>query len=252
MSMLQLTWLDPTQPEQGFPPVERACREPNGLLAIGGDLSRPRLLRAYRHGIFPWYEEGQPILWWCPAPRAVLIPNRFRLHRSLRKVLRNQGYEVTFDRAFETVICACGAPEYGRWDTWITDDMIAAYVALHEAGDAHSVEVWDGSGQVVGGLYGIAIGRVFFGESMFSAARDASKVALAYLARHLDAWGFALIDCQLPSAHLSSLGAETIPRQLFSRILEQCCDLPNDLPDRWQVDPTLEVASWQPVGVRQT
>ncbi|MGA8260291.1 MAG: leucyl/phenylalanyl-tRNA--protein transferase [Arenicellales bacterium] len=199
-----------------FPPVEHAS--PEGLLAIGGDLSSRRLLDAYRHGIFPWYSAGQPILWWSPDPRAVLYPDEFRISRSLGKTLKRNRFAVTFDHDFESVIRACseprligGAPSSG---TWITREMKAAYIELHQAGYAHSVEAWSGS-RLVGGLYGVALGRAFFGESMFHRETDASKVAMAGLVKLLKCWKFDFIDCQLPSGHVISLGAVEIPRQRF-------------------------------------
>ena len=176
-----------------FPPVERALEEPNGLLAAGADLSLPRLLDAYRSGIFPWYSEGQPLLWWSPDPRMVLIPAELKLARSLRKRLARRDYEVRTDTAFEAVIRACAAPRAGQEGTWITEDMVAAYTRLHDAGHAHSVETWIG-GELAGGLYGVAIGRAFFGESMFTAVPDASKIALAHLVRQLERLGFGMID----------------------------------------------------------
>ncbi|MDZ7840809.1 MAG: leucyl/phenylalanyl-tRNA--protein transferase [Gammaproteobacteria bacterium] len=202
-----------------FPPVEHAS--PEGLLAIGGDLSSRRLLDAYRHGIFPWYSAGQPILWWSPDPRAVLYPDQLRISRSLRKTLKQGVFTVTFDRAFESVIEACAAPRRVGGEpsagTWITDEMKAAYVALHHQGYAHSVEAWSGS-RLAGGLYGVALGRGFFGESMFHRQTDASKAALAGLVALLRRREFHIIDCQLPSAHIMSLGAVEIPR---SRFLEE-------------------------------
>lgn len=203
--------------DQYFPPVEDAS--PEGLLAIGGDLSMPRLLAAYRRGIFPWYNAGQPVLWWSPDPRAVLYPDRLRVSRSLRQSLRNRGYWVTFDEDFRGVVRGCASPRQypAGTGTWITASMYDAYCELHRLGYAHSVEVWRDQ-RLVGGLYGVTLGRAFFGESMFSRARDASKVALVHLVRRLGKWGFSLIDCQLPSPHLESLGVEAIVR---SRFLEE-------------------------------
>lgn len=214
-----------------FPPVEYATAE--GLLAVGGDLSSERLLEAYRHGIFPWYSAGQPILWWSPDPRAVLYPERLKIRRSLKQTLRRGHFCVRFDTAFRDVMLACAAPrdQYTGGGTWITDEMIEAYRHLHELGFAHSVETWHDE-RLVGGLYGVALGGVFFGESMFSRATDASKVALVALAERLRTWGFALIDCQVPSAHLSSLGAEEIPRAQFLAELAQGLMRPGQ-PGRW-------------------
>ncbi len=215
--MTQLVWLDPNDPHADFPPVERALRDPDGLLAAGGDLSPQRLLRAYRRGIFPWYEKGQPILWWSPDPRAVLFPDRLRISRSLRKTLRNKPYRVTFDTAFAAVVTACAAPRRGATGTWITPEMRDAYCALHAQGHAHSVEVWWPDGELVGGLYGILLPRVFSGESMFARRSDMSKVALVHLAQWLRERDVPLIDCQLPNPHLMRLGAETMPRERFVR-----------------------------------
>jgi len=189
--------LDPRDPDAPFPPAEAALREPNGLLAVGGDLSPRRLLRAYRSGAFPWYGEGQPILWWSPDPRAVLLPERVRVSRSLRRTLRRGLFRVTVDRAFDAVIEACATvPRPGQDGTWITPEMAAAYRRLHRLGHAHSVEAWTRDGELAGGLYGVAIGRVFFGESMFSRRSDASKVALVTLCRALEAWGYGLVDAR--------------------------------------------------------
>ncbi|MCK8515717.1 leucyl/phenylalanyl-tRNA--protein transferase [Methylonatrum kenyense] len=208
------------RPEDWFPPAEQALDDPDGLLAIGGSLSRHRLLAAYRRGIFPWYSDGQPLLWWTPNPRAVLFPERLHVSRSLRKRLRNGGFRVTWDTDFAAVIDACAAPRAGEPGTWITSAMRAAYLDLHHTGVAHSVEVWRDQ-TLVGGLYGVLLGTVFFGESMFSHERDASKVALAWLVRTLLPRGLRLIDCQVPSDHLRRLGAEEIPRPDFQRLLEQ-------------------------------
>lgn len=217
-----------------FPPVESAT--PEGLLAVGGDLSSERLLEAYRRGIFPWYNPGQPILWWSPDPRAVLYPEKLRISRSLGKTLRRDHFHVTFDRDFRAVMLACAAPREQNPDggTWITDEMVEAYCRLHELGYAHSVETRHGD-RLVGGLYGVALGRVFFGESMFSRETDASKVALVALARTLRARGFRLIDCQLPTAHLTSLGAEAMSRAGFLAELSRSVNRPA-APGRWQIE----------------
>lgn len=208
-----------------FPPVSQALTDPNGLLAVGGRLSSTCLLRAYRQGIFPWYCESQPILWWSPDPRMVLFPGELRISRSLRKTLRRGHYRVTVDQAFSEVIAACAAPRRGEPGTWITPEMQAAYCRLHREGWAHSVEVWAGD-ELAGGLYGVAIGRVFFGESMFHRRRDASKVALVALVEHLRRWHFALIDCQVASDHLATLGAREIPRAHFIELLDRHCPQP--------------------------
>ena len=209
-----------------FPPVETALREPNGLLAMGGDLSAERLLDAYRHGIFPWFNPGEPILWWSPDPRMVLVPGEIRVTRSLAKRIRNSGFEVRLDTAFTEVMRACAEPREGAGGTWISPAMIAAYARLHQAGYAHSVETWH-DGRLVGGLYGVAIGRMFYGESMFSREPDASKVALVRLARQLQHWNFGLIDCQMETAHLASLGARTMPRTAFTARLAELVNLPH-------------------------
>lgn len=217
-SPVRLHWLDPRHPHQPFPPAHLAMREPNGLLAIGGDLSLTRLLRAYGQGIFPWYNPDEPILWWCPDPRAVLEPDAMRVSRSLRKSIQRGDYTVTLDRAFETVLDGCAGPRLGSRGTWLGGDMRRAYTQLHAHGYAHSVEVWR-EGELIGGLYGVAMGRVFFGESMFSRATDASKIALYWLSQQLLAWGYELIDCQVQSAHLDSLGAREMERTEFLRRL---------------------------------
>jgi leucyl/phenylalanyl-tRNA--protein transferase len=205
--------------------------EPNGLLAAGGDLSPRRLLEAYRRGIFPWFSEGDPILWWSPDPRMVLAPAELKVSRSLAKTLRNKPYEVRFDTAFDAVIRACAAPREGEPGTWITAEMRAAYDRLHRLGYAHSVETWI-DGELAGGLYGVAIGRMFYGESMFSRARDASKIALAHLARRLQEAGFELIDCQMRTEHLASLGAREIPRAAFQQAVGELVDYPGR-PGPW-------------------
>lgn len=214
--MSDITWL--SSHHHGFPPVESALKEPNGLLAAGGDLSVERLTKAYQQGIFPWFEEGQPILWWSPNPRAVIYPHQVKISRSLRKTLRKNRFQVTLDQSFEQVIRACSGPRPESQGTWITPEMITAYTELHRKGLAHSVETWL-DGELVGGLYGIGLGKVFFGESMFSRESDASKVAFAHLCRQLQAWQFAVIDCQVPNEHLKSLGSVEIPLAEFKAIL---------------------------------
>ena len=223
-----IPWLEKGAP---FPPLRSALKDPNGLLAAGGDLSPERLLEGYRQGIFPWYSEGDPILWWSPDPRMVLFPSELRVSRSLGKALRNRRYEVRFDSAFGEVIESCAAPRKGEAGTWIGDAMTAAYLELHRLGHAHSVETWI-DGALAGGLYGVAIGGVFFGESMFSRARDASKIALAALVAHLKSAGFGLIDCQMHTRHLETLGAREIPRARFSRLLEDLIHYPRS-PGTW-------------------
>ncbi len=212
-----------------FPDVRRALREPNGLLAAGGDLSPQRLAGAYRRGIFPWFGVGDPILWWSPDPRTVLVPDRIRISRSLRKRLRRRELGVTMDRDFGAVIRACAAPREPDGGTWIVPEMVAAYERLHRLGLAHSLEVWSGDptgDRLVGGLYGVSIGRVFFGESMFSRSTDASKVALVHLCDRFRAWGLDLIDCQMHTEHLASLGAQTVQRRIFVDWLNRLCPLP--------------------------
>lgn len=201
-----------------FPDISNALQEPNGLLAVGGDLSVERLLVAYRQGIFPWFERGQPILWWSPDPRMVMFPAELRLSRSLRRTLRRHEFTVTADQDFKGVIQACAAPRGYTSETWITPAMQAAYIRLHEAGHAHSVEVWEAN-ELVGGLYGLDLGGIFFGESMFSRRDNASKIAFAYLVKHLHAWDYRVIDCQVSSEHLASFGAREIDRDEFRTLL---------------------------------
>lgn len=208
-----LPWLSGNTP---FPPIERALSSPNGLLAAGGDLTPQRLLAAYSRGIFPWFSAGEPILWWSPDPRMVLFPEALKISRSLAKTLRNKAYEVRADTAFRAVMTACAlAPRGGQFGTWINPPMIAAYTRLHELGHAHSIETWM-DGELAGGLYGVAMGRMFFGESMFSTRTDASKIALSHLTRQLETWGYGMIDCQMSTPHLASLGARELSRREFS------------------------------------
>ncbi len=228
--MTQIPWLEPDQLH--FPPVESALTDPDGLLAAGGDLRPERLIKAYRHGIFPWFDHEQPILWWSPNPRCILKPEQLKVSRSLRKLIRQQRFRVTLDQDFAAVISACAAPRAESEDTWITTSMQQAYIQLHQQGVAHSVEVWDQQ-QLVGGLYGLAIGRVFFGESMFSCSSNASKVGYVTLVEQLRQWGYALIDCQIHSDHLESLGATLIPRSEFTALLER--NLEPQSSHRWQL-----------------
>lgn len=221
---------------QDFPPLEQALREPDGLLAVGGDLSVERLLAAYRRGIFPWFSRGDPILWWSPDPRYVLVPASIHVGRSLRRTLARGHFRFTIDAAFPAVIDACArAPRDGQRGTWITKSMRDAYVALHRAGHAHSVEAWLGE-ELAGGLYGVGIGRMFFGESMFARADDASKAAFVVLCRHLARWNFPLVDCQMETAHLARFGAGFIPRQEFAAVVASATALP---PPDWRLDPAL-------------
>jgi len=226
-----IPWLRRDTP---FPPVESALRHPAGLLAAGADLSPQRLIDAYRLGIFPWFSAGEPILWWSPDPRMVLFPGEVKISRSLAKRLRRREFEARLDTAFAEVMRACAAPRQGADGTWITPQMQQAYLRLHELGWAHSVETWV-EGELVGGLYGIAIGRAFYGESMFARTSDASKVALAHLARHLESRGFGMIDCQMSTAHLASLGAREIPRREFVAALRELTRS-GDAPGRWVAD----------------
>ena len=217
-----------------FPPLASALVEPNGLLAAGGKLDPDWLLAAYRRGIFPWYSEGDPILWWSPDPRMVLRPASIRIRRSLAKRLRNAEYEVRCDTAFAATLAACAAPRDAEGGTWIVPEIQAAYWKLHELGWAHSVETWM-DGELAGGLYGVAVDRVFYGESMFARRTDASKIALAHLARDLERRNFAVIDCQMVTAHLASMGAAPIPREEFEAILATHIDT-DARGERWQAD----------------
>ncbi len=234
---MHLTWLDPHNDNQPFPHPDRALTEPDGLLAAGGNLTPRRLLRAYRMGIFPWYSADQPILWWSPDPRLVLLPECLKVSRSLRKTLRKRVFAITADTAFEQVVAACAGPRQGEPGTWITSEMYRAYCRLHRLGHAHSIETWQ-QGELVGGLYGVSLGRVFYGESMFSWISDASKIALVALAAQLQRWEFAVIDCQVTTAHLLSMGAVDIPRSSFLQLLECYCPQPGQ-PGPWRLDADL-------------
>ncbi len=215
-----------------FPPLTQALHSPNGLLAAGGSLSAIRLLDAYRHGIFPWFNAGEPILWWSPDPRMVLLPKKFKISRSLHKTIQHKNYTLRTDYAFEQVMRACATPRGEQAGTWIHADMITAYTELHRMGIAHSVEIWMND-QLVGGLYGVSIGRMFFGESMFSRVTDASKIALAHLAAQLQHWNYGLIDCQMSTPHLASLGAQEIPRTEFILRLQELIHYPQAM-STWQ------------------
>lgn len=221
--MSGIAWLQKTDPPTALPPSSRALTEPNGLLAVGGALSPEWLIHAYRRGVFPWYSAEQPILWWAPDPRAVLLPAEFHTSRSLARSIVRRGYETRINTAFTEVIEACAGPRHGMPGTWITREMHEAYVLLHRRGLAHSFETWH-EGRLVGGLYGVGLGRVFFGESMFSRATDASKVALARLVSECVARNVPLIDCQMPSPHLASLGSRNIPRWEFEARLADLVD----------------------------
>lgn len=226
----RVAWISPADPPDAFPDISRAMTEPNGLLAVGGDLSSARLLTAYRLGIFPWFDGGQPILWWSPDPRCVLVPGQFHASRSLRRDLRRSDAAIHFNSSFNAVMQRCADPRPGQAGTWITREMIEAYARLHREGWAHSIEVWRG-GNLIGGLYGVVVGRVFFAESMFSRESNASKYALYALSQYLRIRGFPLIDCQVPSEHLATLGAKMLPRAEFAEILESACAPPRRFAD---------------------
>lgn len=225
-------WLQPDDID--FPSVELALREPDGLLAVGGDLSVKRLLSAYANGIFPWYSENQPILWWSPDPRLVLYPANLNISKSLSKLLRRNKFTIRFDTVFNNVVHACAGPRRDTEGTWIGNEIQQAYIKLHEAGYAHSIEVWQND-KLVGGLYGVALGKVFFGESMFSLVPNASKIALTYLCAHLVKWQYCLIDCQVESPHLLSMGAVSISRAEFMQQLTHARDLSSKI-NKWSVD----------------
>lgn len=236
MSNNRVVWLGPDDPDDAFPSVDEALREPDGLLAAGGDLSTTRLLHAYRHGIFPWYEDGQPLLWWSPDPRCVFLKGDFHPSRRFCRSLRKSTAEVRFNTSFGQVIEACRGPRRSEQGTWITPDMMAAYRQLHKQGWAHSIEVWTAD-TLVGGLYGLAIGRAFFGESMFSHQTDASKIALLVLANMLDSGQLGVVDCQVHSSHLGRLGAKLLPRSEFLAILGPLCD------------PAIRLEKWPPAPI---
>lgn len=247
--MIRLPFLDPAQTDD-FPPVGRALAQPDGLLAAGGDLSPQRLLAAYRRGIFPWYSDDEPILWWSPAMRTVFDTARPHVPRRLARWLRGCEWEVRVDSAFSRVIRACAAPRARERGTWIGATMIEAYERLHGLGHAHSIEVWDGE-CLVGGVYGVAIGCMFFGESMFSAAPNGSKVALLALCRLLDGWNCPLLDAQVASPHLFTLGARQMPREAFCRDVARLADS----PDRgaWRAGPIrIEPPQLAPRHARET
>ncbi len=227
-----LCWLSRDRRPDAFPPPDEALTEPNGLLAAGGDLTPERLLAAYKRGIFPWYQEGQPILWWSPDPRAVLTPGSLKVSRSLRRTLKKQRFEFRVDTAFDRVVAACAEPRHYGGGTWITAEMAEAYGHLHRLGWAHSFESWT-DGRLVGGLYGVAIGRAFFGESMFARVSDASKVALVHAVEFLRSRQTEIIDCQVASAHTRSLGAVDIPRAEFVSLIGNLCADPGR-PQTWR------------------
>jgi leucyl/phenylalanyl-tRNA---protein transferase len=229
---MQIILLDPNSPDQNFPPPQRALENPNGLLAVGGCLSPQRLINAYRNGIFPWYNSGEPILWWSPNPRLVLFPEQLHISSSLRKTLRKNLFEITVDRCFDQVMQACAESRAYAEGTWINQEMKSAYHKLHRMGIAHSIEVWEKQ-ELVGGLYGVAIGKVFFGESMFYTRTNASKVAFVKLVDLIVSWGYKLIDCQVHTTHLVTLGAKEVDRNEFIFLLSQYCPL-NVADQAWQ------------------
>ena len=243
MSILNLSWLDPDDAASGFPDPESALDDPEGLVAAGGDLSITRLLHAYRHGIFPWYQDDQPILWWSPDPRGVIYPQQFIAHKSVLRTLRKAQWQITIDQSFRQVMTACAAPRSYSKSTWITADMLTAYCQLHALGHAHSIEVWSPNGQLVGGIYGLSIGQIFAGESMFSRATDGSKIALMYLCAYLDTWNYTLVDTQLPSKHLSSLGGSSLTRKEY---LDHLAIAAQQQPSvhAWDQHSTLDIHAW--------
>lgn len=230
-----IPWLEANE---AFPPTHTALSDPNGLLAAGGDLSPARLIEAYGHGIFPWFNHGEPILWWSPDPRMVLMPAELKVRRSLKKVIRNREYEIRLDSAFAEVMRGCAQTRPGQAGTWITPVMIEAYTALHQRGFAHSAETWV-DGELVGGLYGVALGRMFYGESMFSKVTDASKLAFVHLVWQLKRWGFGVIDCQMKTAHLASLGAREIRRDEFMQRVSELIQY-SAVPSPWRLDANLK------------
>lgn len=241
-----VTWLDPYS--HRFPPVHTALTEPNGLIAAGGDLSADRLIQAYRHGIFPWYNQGEPILWWSPNPRCVLYPDQIHLSHSFKKAAKKANIKLTFDACFDTVVERCSEPRADSEGTWISPAMKAAYAELNTLGVAHSVEVWQ-EDTLIGGLYGLAIGPFFFGESMFSRASNGSKFAMASLAKQLNRWGYKLIDCQVTNPHLMSMGAIEIERRQFSQQLHSHID--NTLDHPWTFDSDICTSFYSVESSRQ-
>jgi len=231
---MRIPWLGPDDP---FPPLETALAKPNGLLAAGGGLTVDRLQAAYRHGCFPWFAEGEPLLWWSPDPRMVLIPGALHVPRSLARTIRRGRFLIRVDTAFRAVVEGCAAPRASEAGTWITPEMAEAYTDLHAAGLAHSVEAWEGE-VLAGGLYGVSIGRAFFGESMFARASDASKQAFVFLVAQLQRWQFGLIDCQMQTAHLARFGARPIPRAEFKARLDGLLDAAPPIAP-WQFDGDL-------------
>jgi leucyl/phenylalanyl-tRNA--protein transferase len=236
MRSIPLYWFAMQRYADDFPPVSLALSDPDGLLAAGGDLGVERLLKAYRSGIFPWYSEGQPILWWSPDPRCVIFPGFVHISRSLQRTLKRAHFRVTIDQDFDAVVGGCAAPRRDGGGTWLSPEMQTAYRRLFEHGHAHSVECWR-EDKLVGGLYGVAIGRIFYGESMFSRMSDASKICLTTLAGWLARWNYQLLDCQVHNPHLETLGAKLIARDEFIEMLERCCDL-EPAPGAWRIPVT--------------
>ena len=243
MSSLDLPWLDPNNPDSPYPDPDTALDDPEGLLAAGGDLTSTRILNAYNAGIFPWYQDDQPILWWSPNPRGVIYPKQFIAHKSVLRTLKRNKWHISFDQSFKQVIQACAEPRSYSEETWITHEMLEAYCELHRLGHAHSVEVWSSENQLVGGIYGLAIGRMFAGESMFSRANDASKIALLYLCAYLDTWGYAMVDTQLPSQHLSSLGGIAIQRDEYLNTLAELRQQ-SVKSEAWQPGMVMDINTW--------
>lgn len=230
-------WIPYNAGPYDFPDLENALDHPDGLLAIGGDLSPSRIMVAYRRGIFPWYSDDQPILWWSPSERMIMFPENLKVSRSLRKTIRKHAFTLTMDTCFRQVVIECAGPRRHEEGTWITPEVLEAYCQLHYYDFAHSVECWY-DGQLVGGLYGVSLGKVFFGESMFSHLTDASKVAYSHFVWQLQRWGYELIDCQIHTEHLESLGAYLIPRQAYRKLLDRLCEV-KGYHGPWQFDADL-------------
>ena len=242
MSIINVSWLDPND-TNSFPDPESALDDPEGLVAAGGDLSVDRLTYAYNNGIFPWYQDDQPILWWSPNPRGVIYPQQYIAHNSVLRTLKREQWQITIDQSFKQVMLACAEPRSYSKSTWITDEMLTAYCQLHALGHAHSIEVWSRDKQLVGGIYGLSIGQIFSGESMFSRADDGSKIALMYLCAYLDTWNYTLIDTQLPSKHLSSLGGISLSRKEYlDHLATAKLSEPDD--DAWNNESTINIYNW--------
>lgn len=234
--MPSLVWIPEDAPADSFPPVAQALVQPNGLLCAGGDLSVERLITAYQQGIFPWYGEDEPLLWWSPNPRTLISTDSFHVSRSMRRFLKQHPYRISIDQAFAETISACAAPRAQSAETWITDEMRDAYIALHTAGHAHSLEIWEDN-ELVGGIYGVAVGGAFCGESMFSRRTNTSKLALWTLLQQLNRWGFTVFDCQLWNDHLASLGAYELNRDDYIQQLKHASQTKS--PKNWQLDHDL-------------